>query len=220
MFKFQAIHRRISSLATWLLTSIYRYCISFITGKNGNCCSHSQESKHLLPVPAFGEWIFSFPSRTRILNGFISFPSHSRTLEMELYIPIPAPELVKVIPAHPWFIGLNKNRCITKHCQRHNGPEGWVHITRSQFTVHKSWTITISEFRLSINKKSQPNISNSTKSKVKILTKPSFKILTKIQLRYLNQTSAAKYWPNFSFKISPELQLQNVDLSAQSLNKS
>ena len=28
----------------------------------------------------------------------------------------------------------------TKHCQRHNGPEGWFHITRSQFTVHKSWT--------------------------------------------------------------------------------
>ena len=33
----------------------------------------------------------------------------------------------------------------------------------------------------------------------------------KIQLRNLNQTSAAKYWPNFSFKISPELQLQNLD---------
>ena len=41
--------------------------------------------------------------------------------------------------------------------------------------------------------KSQPNISISTKSKVKILTKPSFRILTKIQLRNLNQTSAAKY---------------------------
>ena len=27
-----------------------------------------------------------------------------------------------------------------KHCQRHNGPEGWVHITRWRFTVHKSWT--------------------------------------------------------------------------------
>ena len=25
-----------------------------------------------------------------------------------------------------------------KHCQRHNGPESWVHITRSQFTV-QSW---------------------------------------------------------------------------------
>ena len=35
-----------------------------------------------------------------------------------------------------------------KHCQRHNGPEGWVHITRSQFTVHKSWTYY--NFRISI----------------------------------------------------------------------
>jgi len=35
--------------------------------------------------------------------------------------------------------------------------------------------------------------------------------LTKIQLRNVNQTSAAKYRPNFSFKISPELQLQNLE---------
>ena len=61
------------------------------------------------------------------------------------------------------------------------------------------------------NSKFQPNIRISTKSKVKILTKPSFIILAKIQLRNLNQTSAAKYWPNFSFKISPELQLQTPD---------
>ena len=25
-----------------------------------------------------------------------------------------------------------------KHCQRHNGPEGWVHITSLQFTLHSS----------------------------------------------------------------------------------
>ena len=59
--------------------------------------------------------------------------------------------------------------------------------------------------------KSQPKISISTKLKLEILTKPSFIILTKIQLRNLNQTSAAKYWPNFSFKISPEFQLQTPD---------
>ena len=29
-----------------------------------------------------------------------------------------------------------------KHCQRHNAPEGWVHITKSQFTVHKFNTRT------------------------------------------------------------------------------
>ena len=35
--------------------------------------------------------------------------------------------------------------------------------------------------------------------------------MTKIQHRNLNQTSATKYRPNFSFKISPKLQLQNLD---------
>ena len=95
-----------------------------------------------------------------------------------------------------------------KHCQRHNGPEGWVHITSLQFIVHSSQfpnldQITISESQLSITSKSQPNISSSTKSKLRILTK--------IQLLNLNQTSAVKYWPNFSFQISPELQLQNLD---------
>ena len=71
----------------------------------------------------------------------------------------------------------------SKHCQRHNG--------------HKSW--------------SNFNFRNLTKLKLKIFTKPSFRILAKIQLCKLNQTSAAKYWPNFSFKISPELQFQNLD---------
>ena len=54
-------------------------------------------------------------------------------------------------------------------------------------------------------------ISISTKLKLKILTKPSLKILTNIQVRNLKQTSAAKYWPNSCFKISPELQLQNLE---------
>ena len=36
--------------------------------------------------------------------------------------------------------------------------------------------------------------------KFKILSKPGFKISTKIQLHYLYKTSAAKYWPNSSFK--------------------
>ena len=63
-------------------------------------------------------------------------------------------------------------------------------------------------------------MSIAIKSKFKILTKPSFRILAKIQLRNLTQPSAAKYWLNFRFKISPELQLQNLDQSAQSPNKS
>ena len=63
-------------------------------------------------------------------------------------------------------------RCLDyKHCQRHNGPEGWVHITRSHFTVHKSWTYynrksikqlqnlnQTSAFRLNLKLKSWPNL--------------------------------------------------------------
>ena len=59
--------------------------------------------------------------------------------------------------------------------------------------------------------------------KHRILTKASFRILTwpKIKLRYVNQKSAAKYQPNFSFKILPELQLQILTkISPQNLNKS
>jgi len=45
----------------------------------------------------------------------------------------------------------------------------------------------------------------------KILTKRIFWVSTKNNLHNLNQGSAAKYWLNFSFKISHELQLQNLD---------
>ena len=80
-----------------------------------------------------------------------------------------------------------------KHCQRHNGPEGWVHITESRSSIN---------FKISTKHQHL-----DYKAKVKILTKPSFRILTKIHLRNINQTPAAKHWPNFSFKILPELQL-------------
>ena len=43
---------------------------------------------HSLPVPEFWEWIFSFPSRSRILG-------------MGFFNSLPVPEPSKVIPAHP-----------------------------------------------------------------------------------------------------------------------
>ena len=104
-----------------------------------------------------------------------------------------------------------KQYIIRKHCQRHNGPKGWVYITRSQCTVHKTWTyynVIISIIK-ALTSKPKPNISTSTKSKVKILTIPSFRILTKIQLltstkhqqQNTDQTSASKSRLNFDFKI-------------------
>ena len=77
--------------------------------------------------------------------------------------------------------------------------------------LHKFWS---NIFRIST--KHQPQNLNQTSAfrqnlKLKILTKPSFRISTKIELHNLNQASAAKYWPNFSFKSAPKLQLQNLD---------
>ena len=43
--------------------------------------------------------------------------------------------------------------------------------------------------------------------------------MTKIRLCNLNQTSEAKYWSNFSFKISPELQPQSLDQTLCSKSK-
>ena len=68
--------------------------------------------------------------------------------------------------------------------------------------------ITISASRLT--SKSQPNISISTKYKVKILTKPSFRILTKIQLGYLNLNISSKILnkklqQKLSFMTKPQL---------------
>ena len=97
-------------------------------------------------------------------------------------------------------------RYLQKHCQRHNGPEGWVDSISQ--VPHKSWQnfnfgISIKHWLQNLNQ----NNSISTKLKLKILTKPSFIILTKIQLRNLNQTSAA----NLRILTKP---------CAQSLNKS
>ena len=102
-----------------------------------------------------------------------------------------------------------------KHSQRHNGPEGWVLVTRVTSLGH----ITSSQTNLykisSSYSRPSSNLKKSTKYQhqlnFKILTKLSFRISTKNNLHNLNQGSAAKYWLNFSFKISPELQLQNLD---------
>ena len=76
---------------------------------------------------------------------------------------------------------------------------------RVEFILQIWIKFQVQNLEKALTSKSQRNISML---KLKILTKPSFRILTKIQLRNVNQTSAAKYQPNFSLKILPELQLQ------------
>ena len=95
-----------------------------------------------------------------------------------------------------WKIG--KESGISKHCQGHNGPEGWAHITRSQYTVHRHIEhITISESRLSIN----------------------FKICTKHRLNLKLRSwpnLASEYWPRFNFVTSTKHQQQNTDPTSAS----
>ena len=54
----------------------------------------------------------------------------------------------------------------SKHCQRHNGPESWVHITGSQFTNLDHVTISESQ---------SINFKISTKHQ-HLLTKPTFRM--------------------------------------------
>ena len=99
----------------------------------------------------------------------------------------------------------------TKHCQRHNGPEGWVLITSSNTNLDQ---ISSSESRPSIifkistkhqplhktwASKSWPNLASESRPRF-ILDSTFYK------------TSAEKNWPNSSFKILTKL-------FAQSLNK-
>ena len=60
------------------------------------------------------------------------------------------------------YFKLNKQ----KHCQRHNGPEGWVHITSSNTNLDH---LSSSESRHGSTSKSQPNINLSIKLKLQNL---------------------------------------------------
>ena len=105
-----------------------------------------------------------------------------------------------------------------KHCQRHNGPEGWVqlsclitclgHTTSSNTNLYQISSISTNHQHYRLN------------SKFKILTTPSFRISTKIQLHNLYKTSAAKYWQNSSFKSCLDFNFKILTkLFDQNLNK-
>ena len=98
---------------------------------------------------------------------------------------------------------LDGSNLIYKHCQRHNGPEGWVHLAK---VILQGQTQILIEFHLqNLDSASTRNLNQTSASPLnlefKILTQPSFRISTKIQLHNLYKTSAAKCWTNPSFKI-------------------
>ena len=86
---------------------------------------------------------------------------------------------------------------IKKHCKRHNGPKGWVHLAKVSSWGHITNLdhILSSESRLSINQKSQPNIS----------------IPTKLKIQNLDQTPASESRPRFFFINSTKHQRQNAE---------
>ena len=97
---------------------------------------------------------------------------------------------------------------VNKHCQKRNGPEGWVLISSSKTNLDQ---ISSQESRPSI----------SFKINTKILTKCRFRITTKIQLHNLYKTSATKYWPNSRLESCLNFNFKSLTKPcAQSLNKS
>ena len=92
-----------------------------------------------------------------------------------------------------------------KHCQRHNGPEGWVHLTKVTSWGH------ITSSNTNLDQIHLQNLDLASTSQLNISISNKLKILTKIQLHNLYKTSAAKCWTNSSFEILPKLQLLNLD---------
>ena len=84
-----------------------------------------------------------------------------------------------------------------------NGPEGWVHITRSQLTVHKSWTYY--NFRISIMHSLQNlNQTSASRLNLKLKSWPNL---------------ASEYWPRFNFVTSTKHQQQNTDQTSASKSR-
>ena len=101
-----------------------------------------------------------------------------------------------------------------KHCQRHNGPEGWVLITSSNTNLDQ---ISSSESRPSIifkistkhqplhktwASKSWPNLASESRPRFNFITS------TKHQRQNTEQTPASKSCLNFNFKILTNLVLK------------
>ena len=102
------------------------------------------------------------------------------------------------------FVNVCSDVCL-KHCQRHNGPEGWVRLTKVTYFSH----ITISKTKFDHISSSEywPSKTLAAKywpnSSFKSCLNFNFKILTNPCPQSLNKSSA--WWPNISFQIYNKL---------------
>ena len=77
-----------------------------------------------------------------------------------------------------------------KHCQRHNGPEGWVHITESRLIKHQLQNLNqASASRLNVKLKPWPNIASESW--------PRFNFVTSTK----HQQPTSESWPNLVLKV-------------------
>ena len=133
----------------------------------------------------------------------------------------PSPLLNNVKEMHNWYWAAppTPSSCYSndwlhvKHCQRQNGPEGWVLLTKiTSFVIskflHKFWSNFIS--RISTKHQLQ-NLNQISAFRLNlsfiILTKPSFRISTNIKLHNLNHASASRL--NLKIKILTKPSLRN-----------
>ena len=76
-----------------------------------------------------------------------------------------------------------------KHCQRHNGPEGWVHITNSDKNIDQ---ISISETKLNLNLKSSPNLASESWTGFNFVSWQNLVLKVGTKVKFYDQTSASK----------------------------
>ena len=114
----------------------------------------------------------------------------------------------RVTKTHCWVLhvntlcqkgGVKQRKCpkktISKHCQRQNGPEGWVHITESRLSIN--FKISTIQFNFITSTKHQHQNAEQTPASKSCLNF-NFKILTNPCAQSLNKSLAL--WPNVSFK--------------------
>ena len=129
-----------------------------------------------------------------------------------------------------WFLAplsaLDSRGVLFKHCQRHNGPEGWVHPTKvTWWVISQVQTQILIKFLLhnldqALTSKSQPNISISSQTNCReISDRVSESVSDKgSQCRQLNQLFS-NVENLFTIQILPELHLQNLNKTSASRPK-
>ena len=136
------------------------------------------------------------------------------------YLPPPSPQFGQLVQLFFWRRNSRfEGQFRTKHCQRHNGPEGWVLITKVSYLGH----ITSSQTNLDQISSSKSWLNIASESRPRII----FIIATKGQQQNIDLTSASKSFAKIlraksgqKFVFMTKLQLLSINTSnSNNLNK-